>query len=223
MLKKEIKITEKRGIKYLLDEKGKPKKYESWLGGLLSSFYDLLMEKKIFPMLDADMKTHESFLFDELQQIHGKKVLELASGSGSAVNFLPSDNHYVGSDVSPGLLKQAIKKMNAAGFQSPEFYLVDANEIPFAENSFDYCLCVLSLNFFHDVNTLLSDIKKILISGGEMFCCVPVPERNRKNSSIRGKLYSEKEYSEMCEKCGLKFESLPIQNGAILYFKITNP
>ena len=54
--------------------------------------------------------------------IHGKTVLELASGSGSAVYFLAKDNRYTGSDISPGLLKRAVKKFNTAGFKEAEFY-----------------------------------------------------------------------------------------------------
>ncbi len=38
-------------------------------------------------------------LSKELDGVHEKRVLELATGSGSAVNFLPNDNHYCKQNV----------------------------------------------------------------------------------------------------------------------------
>ena len=57
-------------------------------------------------------------------------MLELATGSGNAVNFLPNDNKYTGADISPGLLRKAVKRFRAAGFKDDEFYVTSADDLP---------------------------------------------------------------------------------------------
>ena len=53
---------------------------------------------------------HYKILSNELKGVHEKRVLELSTGSGGAVNFLSNDNQYAGADISPGLLRKAVKK-----------------------------------------------------------------------------------------------------------------
>ena len=85
-------------------------------------------------------------------------VEELATGSGSAVNFLPNDNRYIGTDISPGLLSKAAKNFRTAGFKNAEFYVAQSEDLPFGNNLFDVVLCILSLNFFKDINRVLQEI-----------------------------------------------------------------
>ena len=82
-------------------------------------------------MLRADIGRHCKILSKELKDIHGKRVLELATGNGSAVNFLPDDNQYTDTDISPGLLKRAVKNFQNAGFKNTEFYVANADDLPF--------------------------------------------------------------------------------------------
>ena len=143
----------------------------------------------------------------------------MATGSGSAINFLPNDNQYTGTDISPALLKKAVKHFRAAGFNETEFYVISADDLPFDDNIFSICLCILSLNFFNEVKKVFQEIKRVLISGGVLICSVPVPERNRLQSTIRGRLYSEEEWGRLCKECGFRFKSITAENGALLYFK----
>ena len=165
------------------------------------------------------MRRHYEILSQELNGIHGKRILELATGSGSAVNFLPNDNQYTGTDISPGLLRRAVKTFRAAGFKEAEFYVASADDLPFDNDMFSICLCILSLNFFNDVEKAVQEIKRVLIPDALFICSVPVPERNRLQSTIRGTLYSEEELERICQEQGFGLESFPGENGALLYFR----
>ena len=201
-------------------ENGHIKRFKPWLGDWVSFLYDFIMKQSIFPKkLGADPYRHDDILCRVLKDIHGKRVLELASGSGSAVNFLPRDNLYTGTDISPGLLKKARKRFKTAGFQGAEFYVTPAHELPFDDNRFAVCLCILSLNFFGDAASVFQEVKRVLIMGSVFICSVPVPERNRLQSTIRGTLFSEAALNRMCKAQGFRFESLAFENGAVLYFK----
>jgi len=126
---------------------------------------------------------------------------------------------HTGKDISPGLLRKAVKRFRTAGFKDAKFYVTSADDIPLDDNIFSICLCILSLNFFNHVKKVFQEIKRVLIPGGVLICSVLVPERNRLNSLVRGKLFSEEALSEICKEHGFRFESIPVENGALLYFR----
>jgi len=219
-LKPDIRDITKRGLHYIAENGGHVIRYKPWLGDWFSFLYDHIMSKSIFPKkFGGDIETHYEILKEALDGVQGKRVLELATGSGSAVHFLDKDNRYTGTDISPGLLKQAVKRFREAGFQKTEFYVVSADELPFANNSFDLCLCILSLNFFSDAKKVFQETRRVLLQKGVLVCSVPVPERNSVQSTIRGRLYSEAELEKSLGDCGFRFEPLSRENGALLYFK----
>ncbi|MBN1922129.1 MAG: class I SAM-dependent methyltransferase [Anaerolineae bacterium] len=180
------------------------------------------MSDSVFPRkFGGEIRKHYDALSLELAGFHGKRILELGTGSGSAVHFLSSDNHYTGIDVSPGLLKQAAKRFINAGFENPEFYVVSADDLPFDDGVFDVCLCILSLNFIGNVAKVFQEVARVLLPHGLFVCSVPVPERNQLQSIIRGVLYSETDLAAMCRAYGFEFERIPCENGALLYFRAT--
>lgn len=220
MLKQGLRIIKKKNLCYIAGDENSAKRFKPWLGDAFSFLYDRIMERSIFPQkFGGDMNRHYDILGQALKGIHGKRVLELATGSGSAVHFLPSDNAYTGTDISPGLLKKAVKRFGSAGFNEANFYVTSADDLPFNDHLFSVCLCMLSLNFFSDINKVFKEIKRVLVSNGCLICSVPVPERNTRKSTIRGRLYSEKELAEICREQGFSPESLPVENGALLYFR----
>ena len=92
-------------------------------------------------------------------------------------------------DISEGLLRIAYKRYIKAGFKNPELFVCSAEELPFQNKLYDICICNLSLNFFSDLNSVIKEVKRVLKNRGIFICSVPVPERNQKQSVIRGELY----------------------------------
>ena len=97
--------------------------------------------------------------------------------------------------------------------------MTSADNLPFDDNLFDIALCILSLNFFNDINRVLQEVKRVAAPGAVFICSVPVLERNKVRSTIRGTLYSEEELREICKEHGLSYETIPFKNGALLYFR----
>lgn len=220
MLKSDVEVVQKEDLFFLVGSDGGVKRFKPWLGDMASFLYDPVMTRFIFPKkLGADMNRHYEILREELAPIGQARVLELAAGSGGAVHFLDLANVYVGTDISPGLLRQAAKRFRNAGFDDARFYITGAEDLPFSDGRFDCCLCILSLNFFNDANRVLGEVRRVLNSGGRLVCAAPVPERNERRSLIRGTLRTEIEIEELCRKHDLDFQSLPARNGALLYFR----
>ena len=224
MLKKGIKTIDKDGLTYIVDEKNRVLKYKPWLGDIFSFLYDSIMENSVFPKkLGADLNRHYDILGKVLQNVHKQRVLELATGTGSVVHFLPNDNHYTGTDISPGLLKRAVKNFRNAGFTGADFYVTGADNLPFEDNHFNIILCILSLNFFLDINKVFKEINRISAAKAVFICSVPVPERNKLKSKIRGTLYSEEDLMHICQENAFRYERIPVENGSLLYFRTNLP
>jgi SAM-dependent methyltransferase len=222
-LRPEIKVIEKRGLLYVAENGSRVKRFKPWLGDSVSFLYDWIMSRSVIPKkLGVDVEKHYEILSEALAGVHGKQVLELATGTGSAVRFLGSDNRYTGIDISPNLLRQAVKRFGQAGFQEPEFYVVSADDLPFGDGSFDLCLCILALNFIGNLEGVLDEIRRVLVPNGIFVCGVPVPERNKFHSTIRGTLKSEAELRDHFESRGFRFEVLSEENGVLLYFTATS-
>jgi len=221
---KEPASIKKKNIHYVLDENGHVKKYKPWLGDIFSFLYDRIMEKSIFPgKFNATIDKHIEVLQKEFRDIHHARILEIATGSGNAALFLNKDNLYTGIDISPGLLRRAYARFQHSGFEKIELYISSADDLPFNDHNFDLAFCLLSLNFFDDIELFIKELKRVLKHGATFFCSVPVPERNPAKSNIRGILYTEKELKTFFESGGFIFESKSHENGALLYFTASQP
>ncbi len=221
MIKQGVQVVKKKNLYYIAqDENGSLRHYKPWPGDAFSFAYDYIMKNSIFSgKFGGSIRTHYEIMKKALRGVHGQRILELAAGTGSAANFLANDNQYIGSDISPGLLKRAVRNFKAAGFKAPEFYVARADDLPFSDNAFSVCLCILSLNFFDDIKGVIQEIRRVMAPGSVYFCSVPVPERNSLRSRIRGTLYSEKELEVLFKASDFQFSPLANENGALLYFK----
>ena len=209
-------------LHYLADNGNQLTRFTPWLGDSFSFLYDIIMSRSVFPRkFGGNIQKHYDTLKRTFADVQGMRVLELGTGSGSAVHFLINDNQYTGVDISPGLLKQAAKRFGRAGFQNPEFYVVSADDLPFESENFDICLCILSLNFIGNVERVFQEISRVLLPNGIFVCTIPVPEKNRLQSRIRGVLYLEVELEDICRKHGFQFKPIACENGALLYFRAT--
>ena len=218
-LSSDCSIVKKNGLQYIC-RNGKVVEYNPWLGNNFGFTYDFMMKTSVFPKtFGGNMDSHITFLRELLEETNHMRVLELATGTGSAVQFLNNTNQYTGVDISPELLRKAEKRLRVAGFENPELFVISADDLPFADEQFDLCLCILSLNFFPTTEAVIKEVSRVLVCGGRFICCVPVPERNHKNRMISGVLTPEKELRRLLDLYGMQMFVLPFENGPLLYFQ----
>lgn len=223
-LKDSIKIIQKNNINYILDDKGRIKKYKPWLVDIFSFLYDRIMERSVFPKkFKGSITKHFDILKQEYSDFHSIKVLDIAAGSGYAADLLNNDISYTGIDISRGLLMLAVKKFKANKFQNAEFYVADAKDMPFCHKFFDVVICDLSLNFLGDIEIFIKELRRVMKNGSSFFCSVPIPERKDSKATIHGNLYSENELKNLFQKYGFRFIPKPFENGALLYFEAILP
>lgn len=95
----------------------------------------------------------------------GQRVLELGCGTGSMWRgvSLPEDCHVTLTDFSEGMLKTA--RANTVHLAA-DYAVVDAQNIPYPEDSFDVVIANMMLYHVPDVAQALREIRRVLRPGG---------------------------------------------------------
>jgi ubiquinone/menaquinone biosynthesis C-methylase UbiE len=70
------------------------------------------------------------------EQVQGGRVLEVGVGTGRNLPYYPARSRVVAIDLSPGMLRRAVKRAERMGHQV-DFALADAQRLPFRDGSFD--------------------------------------------------------------------------------------
>lgn len=133
--------------------------------------------------LDARVAIHKRFstnpygwlvwVFDHLLKLpEDAKVLELGCGPGylwkENASRIPSAWDITLSDLSPGMLDSAWRNLVVSG-RNYKFKEIDAQEIPFEEETFDAVIANHMLYHVPDKQKALGEIKRVLKTGGRFF------------------------------------------------------
>lgn len=93
----------------------------------------------------------------------GKDVLEIACGTGQGVGYLASRaRSVVAGDVSAQILEIARRHYGARG----DFRQFDAQQLPFADGSFDAALIFEALYYLPDPDRFFRECRRVLRPGG---------------------------------------------------------
>ena len=95
-----------------------------------------------------------------------RRILETAAGTGivtRAVNEALPDAQIVATDVNPMVLEFAAPQLES---EQVTFQPADAQELPFADGSFDLVLCAFGTMFFPDKVRANEEARRVLRSGG---------------------------------------------------------
>jgi demethylmenaquinone methyltransferase / 2-methoxy-6-polyprenyl-1,4-benzoquinol methylase len=109
-------------------------------------------------------------------------VLDLASGSGDIARLLYNKNRTIkltASDVNPDMLQTAKKKFIDNNILNTEFKVVNAEGIDFPDNSVDCITISFGLRNVPDTKKALSEIYRVLKSGGRFYCMEFTPNPNK--------------------------------------------
>jgi ubiquinone/menaquinone biosynthesis C-methylase UbiE len=95
------------------------------------------------------------------------RTLEVAAGSGKNLPLLPKDIDLVAGDISRGMLDIADQKAKKRGIR-PAYVLLDAEHLPFADDSFDTVLSTLSSCTFPDPARAFQEMSRVCKPAGRI-------------------------------------------------------
>lgn len=94
-------------------------------------------------------------------------ALDIATGGGhTALAVAPLVAKITVTDLTPLMLKAAEEFLRSQGVDNAEFQIADAEQLPFADNSFDRVTCRIAPHHFPDVGKAVHEIARVLKPGG---------------------------------------------------------
>ncbi len=97
----------------------------------------------------------------------GDRVLEVGVGTGLSLSHYPKDVDVVGIDISPDMLKVA--KARVAEGQKRSLLRMDAQQMSFADNSFDKVAAMYVVTVVPRPGEMMAEIKRVCKPGGDIF------------------------------------------------------
>jgi demethylmenaquinone methyltransferase / 2-methoxy-6-polyprenyl-1,4-benzoquinol methylase len=104
-----------------------------------------------------------------LKEVNPKKILDIATGTGDfAIEAMKlNPDKVVGVDISEGMLKVGVEKINKLGLQNKiELKLGDSESLPFENNSFDAITVGFGVRNFENLEKGINDIYRVLNPNG---------------------------------------------------------
>jgi len=121
----------------------------------------------IYDLMEAPI---EIFLYgkwrkESLSSLKGK-VLEVGVGTGRNLKYYPEGSSVTGIDISEGMLEKAREK--SSGMQNIILLPMDAENMEFSDNTFDYVVTTFVLCSVPDPVKALKEMRRVLKPSGEL-------------------------------------------------------
>jgi SAM-dependent methyltransferase len=102
----------------------------------------------------------------------GERVLDLGCGAGTdslvAAQMVAPEGHVVGIDMTREMLDKARRAAGEMGAENVEFVEGEAEQLPFADASFDVVISNGVIDLIPDKDTVFSELHRVLAPGGRI-------------------------------------------------------
>lgn len=127
---------------------------------LLAPIYDTIVSGPI----DAFRKKSIA----RMSPTQNKKILINGIGSGLDIPYLPTDAHYIGTDITPAMLSRAKNRANTYPIDI-SFQQADSQALPFEDNSFDGIVMHLILAVVPNPELALQEASRVVKPNGRIY------------------------------------------------------
>ena len=93
-------------------------------------------------------------------------ALDVATGGHTALAVAPHVAHITVSDLTPRMLEQARTYLLSQGIANADFQVADAEQLPFANASFDRVTCRIAPHHFPNIAQAVQEIARVLKPNG---------------------------------------------------------
>jgi len=137
-----------------------------------------------------------------------RSILDVGSGAGQIAKHLlkysDPDAEITCFDLSPEMLRRARNRLKS---DRPRFVVADLTRLPFADASFDCITCGYVLEHVPDARLGLSELSRVLQSGGRMLLLTTEDTFSGAWTSRMWccRTYNRRELSRICEELGLSW------------------
>lgn len=140
------------------------KQYDNWHDGVFGSGEDHADQQSPWYRL----------VLEKLVSVEGKRVLEIACGRGGFAQILASRGAFVcGADFSRRALEIAQSRQNGNGGTHLNFAQADAENLPFAAESFDVVVSCETIEHLPDPPRALREMARVCRKTGFLYLTTP--------------------------------------------------
>jgi ubiquinone/menaquinone biosynthesis C-methylase UbiE len=161
------------------------------LGNQYGNAQNLNARLGLHARFSADSYPWFRWVFDLLDAPAGGRVLELGCGTGSLwvenLDRIPLDWEITLSDFSPGMLDAARRNLKPTR-RLFDFRVVDAQDLPFAERSFDAVIANHMLYHVPDRRKAFSEISRTLKPAGRLYAATNGCDHMRELDLLIGRI-----------------------------------
>jgi len=137
---------------------------------LLAPIYDAIVSGPI--------DSYRKKSLHRITETDNKKILINGIGTGLDIPYLPSDADYIGTDITPGMLRRA--ESRAAKYQLDiKLKIADSQALPFEDNHFDVVIMHLILAVVPKPELALQEACRVLKPGGQIYIFDKFIRRNQ--------------------------------------------
>lgn len=145
--------------------------HESKLYSDLAYLYDLVFTGIFERRIKAVVRS--------LQIEPGARVLEVGVGTGLSFEAYPTDCQVIGIDLAREMLDKAQDKINRNGWRHLQVLEMDALNLKFDDDSFDYAMAFHVVSVVPDVRRLMAEVVRVTKPGARVTIINHFISRNR--------------------------------------------
>ncbi len=134
--------------------------HESKLYSEFAPLYDKIFGKIFYSRLES--------VIEDLDIPPGAKVLEVGAGTGTSFPAYPTHCEITGIDLAPDMLARAERKIRDNGWTHLTVREMDALELDFPDNSFDYVMAFHVVTVVPDPVRMIAEAKRVCKPGGKI-------------------------------------------------------
>tara|TARA_B100001564_G_C20527229_1_gene617953 strand:+ start:79 stop:702 length:624 start_codon:yes stop_codon:yes gene_type:complete len=127
----------------------------------VSSFYDLTFGHVFRPGQKAIIK--------KMNCVQSDNILEIGIGTGSSLQYYPSETNVVGIDISPDMLELAKKRIKKNKISNKHILLMNGERLCFPDNSFDKVVGMYVVSVTQNPQILVEEMKRVCKNEGDIY------------------------------------------------------
>ena len=136
-----------------------------------SHLYDRLFTRVFYPRIER--------VIQSLKIPPGARVLEVGVGTGLSFTAYPTHCQVTGIDLAPEMLEQAQEKIDQNGWRHLQVMEIDALNLKFGDNSFDYVMAFHVVSVVPDATRLMHEVLRVSKPGATVVIINHFRSRNR--------------------------------------------
>ena len=151
---------------------------------------------------------------DLLSLTRGMALLDVGCGTGWAIRYAASlvggQGKFCGIDISPSMIERA----EAQSTEGTEFRLGHAEQLPYADSSFDRIICTNSFHHYQNPLKVTQEFNRVLKAGGMLYVtdftsdnlfAEMMDRGQRKREAAHVRFHNTKEFKEFFREAGLDY------------------